>query len=229
MNDIHDIRIIGQPMSRTLHLVGYVNKALVTPLIDNIMAINREEMKLVESYDTQTKVMAEQIQIIKANPMELGMVGIVVKRPPVAPIELFINSGGGGFEDGMALLNAIRTSAVPVIAYVSNAYSMAGIIALACDEVVTYPSTIFMIHEVAFDDGYAKVMDHKKRIARAKVIQDIVDKIILENSEIPPEDLQAHYDDGDDWYLMGQDIRDYGLTNEVIKYNPTRDTTLKQD
>lgn len=224
-SDVQNINIVGSPQSRILHLAGDVEKSIVTFLIDRIISINEEEVYMDMQYKAKTNEVLKNFDIVKLVESDTGRVGLVAKRNPVEPIELHINSGGGSLSDGMALINIIKTSDVPVIAIVSNASSMATIIALACDRILTYEDTEFMIHELAYGQ-MGKLRTHKREVESSTRIQNKIDKIIIANSEIPMEDLQKHYDSGDDWFIYGDDIRDYGMTNEIIEYNGNRDTTF---
>lgn len=226
--EVQNIKIVGSPQSRTLHLVGDVEKVIVTYLIDSIMAINEEEEGLNKLYEAQALDVMSKITLHKFVDSDSGQVGITMKREEVVPIELHINSGGGSLDDGMALINVIKTSDVPVIAIVSKAMSMATVIALSCDKIETYPNTQFMIHELAYGHE-GKLVTHKEMVAEGDRCQKLIDTIILDNSEIPKEDLQAHYDSGKDWLIYGDDIRDYGMTNEIIELKKGRDTKFIGD
>jgi len=144
------------------------------------------------------------------------------------PIKLYINSNGGALEDGIALVNCIKTSDVPVLAYVYRAESIATVIALSCDEVNTFPNTIFMIHDLAYEFG-SKLNGHKEELKYANKLQEMIDTIIIENSKITYWELKKKYETSYDWFIIGDEIKKLGMTNKILKYKKNRNTTFVVD
>lgn len=214
------------PQIRRMYLTGEIKEGSLVNLIEKIIAVNKEEEEYDRFYEEEAKKVVESIVIHKLVPTDTGQIGITMKRPPVEPIELYINCTGGLVDEGLAFINAIKESKVPIIAYVSHSASMGTVIALSCDKVITYPTTTFMIHQLSY--GITTTLNNQEeQIKKAKLQQKDLDKIILDNSEIPVDELQKHYDSGKDWVLRGDDIRDYGLTNRIIQCNKHRDTTFE--
>lgn len=62
-------------------------------------------------------------------------------------VALYINSPGGRVDVGVSLMGAIKNTAARVTAVVEGpSYSMASIIALACDELLMFDNTFLMFH-----------------------------------------------------------------------------------
>ena len=64
-------------------------------------------------------------------------------------IELFINSYGGSVKEGVAIYNMLKRKPCQKICYIDGfAYSVASVIALACDKIIMGLGTSMMIHDM---------------------------------------------------------------------------------
>lgn len=207
-----------------LHLNGEVDENICTSLSDSIIDINIESEIRRGEENLQAIVDSEKYEMVENGFPKKGEVSFRLKEDYTETVELHIDSCGGIVDSGLALIDVIRTSNVPVIAYVHNASSMATLIALSCDYVITYPTTRFMIHELSYGQ-LGKQFEHEDAIKLGRKSSEILNKIITDNSKITEEELiENTY--RRDWNLFGDDIIKYGLTNEVLKYKPSRDLTF---
>lgn len=69
-------------------------------------------------------------------------------------VTLKINSGGGRIDVGHMIVQAIQETGAHVTAHIVHAsYSMASLIALACDDIVFYPHSLLMFHNYSSGNG----------------------------------------------------------------------------
>lgn len=215
-----------QKVPRTLHLNGEVNLETCTFLMDNILAINEEEELMAQEFILNVEELKNTYRFTDMDKNDLKEF-MVFPAEEIEPITLHINSGGGSYDDGMALINIIRGSKVPIIAYVHKAMSMAVAIALSCDYVITFTNTVYMIHEASYEiDGTLSLQ--KDVFEDACFENDNYFKIIEENSHLTKKEmLDKTY--RRDWTIRGRDIIKYGLTNEVVDFKPNRELKFKEE
>jgi hypothetical protein len=73
---------------------------------------------------------------------------------PDDKVTLKVNSGGGRIDVGHMIVQAIQKSKAHVTCHVVHAsYSMASLIALACDELIFEPHTLLMFHNYSSGSG----------------------------------------------------------------------------
>jgi len=90
-------------------------------------------------------------------------------------INLHINSGGGSVFDGLAIYNGILSHPAHVCVYIDGiAASMAGVIAMAGDEIVMAQNAFLMIHRVSsYAEGTAETMR-----AEAALLEKLEEQIV---------------------------------------------------
>jgi ATP-dependent Clp protease protease subunit len=117
------------------------------------------------------------------------------------PIELIINSGGGSFHDGIAVITAIKRSKTPVHSLIySYAYSMGLAIMQACEKRYMSKLGSLLYHEVMTeaDGNGTQIKRTQKELDR---IQKIYDSIIMEKSEVTEEMLEEQREKVNDWVI----------------------------
>ena len=223
MTNEMNIRIRQPRINRTLFLTGIVDEYSTTYLMSMIDAINREqeEIDLVNSERIQAinKSVAVVLPDTKAsNEMEKGSILLKLKTEPVEPIELHIMTSGGMVEEGLALANVIRTSAVPVYAFIHFAHSMGFIVASACDYRYGYPTTRMMTHDMGgYMSGTNEQME--RTMIERNVLRELADMVIVENTGLTKEDLDEINKNVQDRYFTRDELLKYNLVDEILKYN----------
>lgn len=103
-------------------------------------------------------------------------------------IELFINSYGGSVKEGVAIYNMLKRKACQKTCYIDGvAYSVASVIALACDKVVMGLGTSMMIHDMWINvSGNAKEL--RKQADDLDVLMESNRKIYLNRAKNLTED-----------------------------------------
>lgn len=129
-------------------------------------------------------------------------------------IRVRINSEGGVVPDGIAIYNALRAHPARKIGYVDGqAASIAGVILMACDEVVMYGTSLFMLHapstiaagNSADFRSFAETLDtHARAMAEAYVAKTG-----------KPAEVAALLADGRDHWFTGAEAVAFGFADRV--------------
>lgn len=134
----------------------------------------------------------------------------------VEPIKIYIDSWGGSLIDGFEIIDAIRTSEVPVYTYVTGAaYSCGLMIALAGDKRFAYPHSSFLLHEGSVGSEIQDAHKFKKYAEFYNVQLKQMKDYILERSNL----TEAEYDTmskDDNWFTADQAL-EKGFIDEVIR------------
>lgn len=95
-----------------------------------------------------------------------GFIEVLANMTPQDTVDLHINSPGGRIDIGMSLVKAIQNTKAKVSAIVEGpSYSMASMIAVACDSMKLEMDTFLMFHNYStgsYGKG-AELMDHMVR------------------------------------------------------------------
>lgn len=131
-------------------------------------------------------------------------------------LHVHINSEGGVVPDGIAIYSALRAHAARKVGFVDGqAASIAGVILMACDEVVMYPTSLFMVHAPATIAAgnatdfrrFADVLDtHARAIAEAYIAKTG-----------RPEDIGALLADGQDHWFTGSEAYAFGFADRIAE------------
>lgn len=133
------------------------------------------------------------------------------------PIELVINSGGGSFHDGVAIISAIKRSETPIAGTVySYAYSMGLAILMACERRYMSRYGSLMYHEVAtgIDGNNSQIKRTNKELDR---IQKIYDDLIVHNSKVTQEMLEDQKEKIADWTIDFEEAMKLGLVHGAVE------------
>lgn len=129
------------------------------------------------------------------------------------PIKIFIDSPGGDLIATFTMINSIKMSKTPVWTInIGAAYSGGFFTFLAGHKRIAYPLSSFLFHEgstgTSGDAGkFRNFADfYKKEL-------DILKEVVLENSNISPEDYEKHIND--DWWFTAKEALEYGICDEI--------------
>ncbi|WP_405103750.1 ATP-dependent Clp protease proteolytic subunit [Oceanobacillus sp. FSL H7-0719] len=133
------------------------------------------------------------------------------------PIELIINSGGGSFHDGIAIITAIKRSRTPVYGLVySYAYSMGLAILEACDKRYLGELGSLLYHEVMTEtDGNGSQM--KRTQKELERMQNIYDNLITNNSKVTQKMLEEQKEKINDWVIGYEQALELGLIDGSVE------------
>lgn len=148
--------------------------------------------------------------IIAAN-ADLGMYEL---RPNevLAPIRIFINSGGGNLDDGFALISVMKASLIPIVTVaLGECSSSALMIAMSGDYRFVSKYCGILSHQYSMAIGPVKHVDMK---AKARDIDLTAQKIIdlyTEQTELSEEEIGEHLLKPYDVYLTPEECIEFNI------------------
>ena len=137
------------------------------------------------------------------------------------PVQLSINSGGGGVFAGKEMIDMIRNYRGTVTARITGlAASMASAIAAACHYVITTDQSTFMIHRASgMAAGNMNDMQKMRDVLEGLDIQ-LAELYSVKSGRPVPEILELM--DAETWYY-GAEIVEAGFADEYEETGRTRD------
>jgi ATP-dependent Clp protease protease subunit len=139
-----------------------------------------------------------------------------VKKTQVEPIKLIINSFGGEVYSGLALIDVIDNSLVPVHTIChGTAMSMALIVYAAGHHRIASKYAAFMYHEAHYEMN-GKVVAHKQEIEEVDRTEKICDDYLLSRTKFTRKILKGVKDRQKEWYFDVELAHKYGLVDEIL-------------
>jgi len=138
------------------------------------------------------------------------------RKTQVEPIQLIINSLGGEIYSGLALIDVIENSRIPIhtICY-GSAMSMALIVYSAGHQRYASKNATFMYHEAAYPiEG--KVVHHKQELKEVERIDKICDDYLLSKTSFTQKQFNDVKKTQGEWYFDVELAQKYGLVNEIL-------------
>lgn len=129
-------------------------------------------------------------------------------------INLHVNSPGGSIVDGLAIYNYLRAHSAPVTVYIDSlAASIAGVIAMAGDEVVMAESSLLHMHLPGVNGYISEKVDGLEELAGALRKMDQVIRGIYKKRGATDEQLEQWM--SGETYFTAQEALDLGLVDRV--------------
>lgn len=205
MNEVTNnyIGMIGQVskndvVNRTFFLNDYVEAKTLESIILGIIEINRQD-----DVNSTNKAVFER-----------------------KPIKVIIDSFGGDCYSGMALVNVILTSKTPVHTYCyGKAMSMGLEIFAVGHKRFAHKHATLMQHQLA-GGSIGKLNDMIESVSQKIKLQEMLDSILVEHSNIPMEKLDSLRATKTDWFFTGEEAVELGVVDELIKDSFTRKKTV---
>ena len=138
------------------------------------------------------------------------------RKTQVEPIQLIINSLGGEMYSGLALIDIIENSRIPIhtICY-GSAMSMALIVYAAGYQRYASKNATFMYHEAAYPiEG--KIVHHKQELKEVERIDKICDDYLLSKTSFTQKQFNDVKKTQGEWYFDVEIAQKYGLVNEIL-------------
>jgi len=120
-----------------------------------------------------------------------------------APIVLEINSPGGSVADGFAIINAIKSSAAPIITLINGeACSMAAYISIFGNKRYMYKNSFWMMHPMSsgVNDYVSFIKDRAKYLS---VLDNIMIEILKQKTKLSKVDIEKAIN-GELWFNAEQ-------------------------
>lgn len=200
-------------MTHHLYLYSEVNDEIVEDLIREIHAINEEFLDKAGGVYNYVNS-----QINKGTIQYTG--DLFLEPPKDEEILLHINSGGGYVSSGLALINAIKSSEIPINTIVDGqCLSMAFIIFICGSYRYCYKSSTFMHHPTSYGLS-GSFNQHKAELMHAEKLNYIIDNIIEENTLLDRKYLDEVSSEVY-WYGYEDTVYDEGIVDCVIDKDVT--------
>jgi ATP-dependent protease ClpP protease subunit/Skp family chaperone for outer membrane proteins len=153
---------------------------------------------------------------------EIGIWGIgadkvinEIQRLKPTQINLHVNSPGGSIVDGLAIFNYLRSHSANVTTYVDSlAASIAGVIAMAGDEVVMLEASLFHMHLPGISGWVDMKVDGIEEMARGLRKMDEVLRGIYKRRTGAEDSVLEEWFSGET-YFTAQEALDLGLIDRI--------------
>ena len=131
------------------------------------------------------------------------------------PIHFYINSVGGDAFDCFGMVDFIRNTKTPIWGYTYKAFSSAFIIFEVCDRRFMYPNGTLIYHQLQ-TGSMGAVQDVFEDVNEGLKIQERVEKLTLECTNITPEKLREIRERKIDWHIDAKTALELGIADEII-------------
>ena len=182
--------------------------------------------KLSRNYLLNKNVDAESLQDIIKGIIDVNDYDDKESENKVAyvrePIKLVVDSFGGECYSGMALVNLIESSKTPIHTYCYGKAMSMGLATFAVGHKrFAHKNATFMQHQVA-GGAFGKLLDIREGAEEYGRVQEILDTILLDNSNISKDKLKKYRKQKLDWYFNGTEAFEMGLVEELLETTVTR-------
>lgn len=181
-----------------------------SPFFDKVFEENLKERKIILNEDiTEDAVEKVILQILKYNTEDKGLP--VEKRKE---IKLYINSVGGEVANGYGIIDAIKVSKTPIHGIVlSYAYSMGGLIILACHKRSAFENATILLHDG--NCGASSSGSKFKDIAKFyEEMDERIKKFVLGHSKMSSDFYESKRDR--EFYMYAEQAKELGIIDFVI-------------
>ena len=183
---------LPKPRGRNLYLPDQVNQESINKLTKSIIEINENDVFLKKTY---------AIYEMDYNP---------------PPIKLYIDSYGGAVYQCFGLLGVIEKSKTPVHTIVTGAAMSCGIMILITGHKrFGYEHSTPLYHQVS--TGFkGKVQDMEETLGEAKRLQEKIEEMTLQRTNISRKKLNQILKNKIDWYMTAEEALSLGVIDEII-------------
>lgn len=131
------------------------------------------------------------------------------------PIKMIINSPGGDTLCGLALIDVMNNSQIPIhtICY-GQALSMAFPILISGHKRFASKNSFIMYHELWYSLKNQTLTNHINETKAGKDIMDIIHNIIISKTKITYEQLKEKQNK--DWYINSKQALKLGIIDKII-------------
>ncbi len=132
------------------------------------------------------------------------------------PIEFYISSYGGDVYSCLGLISIMKACTTPIDTYVTGCAMSAGfVIALNGHKRFCYGDSSYMVHQLS-SVSWGKIQERVERLDEDKRLQKLLDKNILEHSNLTKSELKEIYKSKIDKYYSAEDAMGMGLVDVIL-------------
>jgi ATP-dependent Clp protease protease subunit len=133
-----------------------------------------------------------------------------------SPINIYINSNGGNIYNLLSVVSAIDSSKTPIHTFaLGKAMSAGFIILISGHKRYCQKYSIILIHQSS--TGIRGLLSNiELELKQAKYLEQIVDKITTDKTNITFDQLKDIYEKRLDWYIGAKEALELGIVDEII-------------
>ncbi|NNL86883.1 MAG: ATP-dependent Clp endopeptidase proteolytic subunit ClpP [Myxococcales bacterium] len=178
------------------------------------------------AYDIYSRLLKDRI-IFLSGGIDDDVANLVVAQllfleaeDPDKDVHLYINSPGGSVTAGLAIYDTMKYIRADVSTFCVGQAASMGAVLLACGEKgkrIALPNSRVMIHQPwGGFQGQATDIDIQAR--EILKMRETLNQILAEHTGKPLSDIAN--DTERDYYMSGEDARNYGLIDQVVEQRP---------
>ena len=180
------------PKDRKLFFTSSVTQESISTLTTSIIEINESDRLLTRLYD---------VYDIKYTPK---------------PIEIYIDSYGGGVYHALGLVSIMNASKTPIHTYATGvAMSAAFLMLIYGHKRFAHEHSTMLYHQVS-SWSRGKLHDMVDDIKQSKAVQKKMETLVLDRTKIPKETLKSVYKERRDWFITAKEALKLGIIDEII-------------
>ncbi len=215
-------------VGRDVYFSGSIDEDSVHELIRTLAEIESEDNETTSQGNVETtlisfldtlgkengKINKEDLKLIEeiGNKYRESSAGSSLDREP---IRLHISSRGGDLEESIGVTEFIRNMKTPVWAYTYKAYSGAFLIFVACDRRFMYRNGTLLYHQLT-TGNYGKLVDLIDDVNESIRLQEVMENIVLDCTNITEEKLDEIRMLKQDWILTADEAVEWKIVDEII-------------
>jgi ATP-dependent Clp protease protease subunit len=133
------------------------------------------------------------------------------------PIKIYIDSYGGQVYQCFGLLSVIERSETPIHTIVTGCAMSAGFMILICGHKrFAHKFSTPLYHQVS-SGAIGTVKEMEEKIEESKRLQDQLESIVKEKTDISKKKLKEIFDTKKDWYMTSEEALELGVVDEILK------------
>ncbi|CAA6693820.1 MULTISPECIES: ClpP family protease [unclassified Lentimonas] len=186
---------IASDLSYLFDLLAESGNLNVRPELDEALFASRKILLTADINVNSTKLVIASLLLLN-------------EQDPSAPIDLYVHTNGGYYDDAFAVVDAIRMSAAPVNTYAIGGCHSSGALIVASGTGVrtAYPNTILMVHDNLSEDGGVYDVDTQENVRLRAYWSEF--------EQLPSSWFSAAGDEM--YYTNAEQALEYGLVDRVL-------------
>ncbi len=181
------------PKKRDLFFIKQVDQASIGDITQKIIEINQDDEHLKKVYS---------IYGLKYEP---------------EPIKIYIDSYGGYVYQCFGLLSVMERSETPIHTIVTGCAMSCGFMMLISGHKrFAHKLSTPLYHQVS-SGAFGTVKDMEEKIEESKRLQEQLESIVKEKTNISKKKLKEIFDTKKDWYMTSEEALSLGVVDEILK------------
>jgi len=133
------------------------------------------------------------------------------------PINIYIDSYGGGVYQCFGLLSVIERSETPIHTIVTGcAMSCGFLLLISGHKRFAHKMSTPLYHQVS-TGFFGKVQDMEEKVEEAKRLQEQIEDYTKEKTKIGKKKLKKILENKIDWYMTSEEALELGVVDEILK------------